>query len=384
MRIVADKNITYVESAFAELGKVVALPARELSPEAVREADLVLVRSTVRVDRALLEGSRARFVATATSGIDHLDTEWLEARGIAWAAAPGSNAPSVARWFAAGLLTTALRQGRALAGLTVGVVGVGQVGRRVEQVARALGCAVLRNDPPRARAEGETGFVPLDELLGASDVVTLHVPLDTGGPDRTLRLLDSARLARMRPGAWLVNASRGEVVESDAAIDARMQGRLGALLLDVFAGEPEVAPSLVAAADLATPHVAGHSLDGKAAGTEMVYRAACTFLGVAPRWSARRALPPLPTAALAIDARTLSDEEAALTAVRRFYRIEEDDAALRRIAALPDGDRALAFQRYRASYPERREMNGLLVEIAPPRPRALALVEALGAVRRDG
>src|SRR5438128_1826304 len=145
---------------------------------------LLLVRSTVKVDEALLGGSRARFVATATIGIDHLDTAWLDARGIAWAAAPGSNADSVAQWWTAALLTIAERRAFSLARLTVGIVGVGAIGSRVEKIAHALGCAVLRCDPPRARLEGDAGFVALPDLLAASDVITFHVPLTVGGPDR--------------------------------------------------------------------------------------------------------------------------------------------------------------------------------------------------------
>src|SRR5262249_21831184 len=147
---------------------------------AVRGADVLLCRSTLRVGEALLAHSRVKLVATATIGTDHLDLPWLASRGITVASAPGSNAPSVALWWAAALLTGAARHRLTLAGRTAGIVGVGNVGRRVEQVARALGMEVLRCDPPRARAEGSQGegsFLPLDAVVAAADVVTLHVPL---------------------------------------------------------------------------------------------------------------------------------------------------------------------------------------------------------------
>ena len=383
LRIVADKNIPYVESAFAALGEVVLLPSSALDAKAVREADLLLVRSTVKVGAPLLEGSRVRFVATATIGTDHLDIAYLDAKAIRWASAPGSNAPSVAQWWASAVLTVATARIGKLAGLVVGVVGAGNVGKRVERVAAALGCTVLRNDPPRAHAEGPDGFVSLDELCTRADIVTLHVPLTAEGPYRTHHLFDADRLGRMRQGAWLVNASRGPVVHGQALIAARSTSQIGAALLDVFEGEPGVPPALIDAADLATPHIAGHSLDGKAAGTEMVYRAACQFLDVKASWLPRRALPPLATAAIALDARDLDDEAAALMVLRRFYRIEEDDAALRHLAKLPDADRGRAFQTYRDAYGPRREPAGVSIQMRPPRLRALHLLEALGATPRN-
>ena len=379
LRIVADRNITYVEQAFADVGEVVALPSSAIDAAAVQEADLLLVRSTVKVGPALLEDSRVRFVATATIGTDHLDLPWLLGRGIEVASAPGSNAPSVALWWAAALLTTAARQGQALLGRTVGIVGVGNVGRRVEAAAVALGMKVLRCDPPRTRAEGAAGFAALDEVIAAADILTLHVPLTDEGPDRTRRLFDAARLGELRPGAWLVNACRGPVLDGAAAAAARQGGRLGALVLDVFDPEPVVPPDVVAAADIATAHIAGHSLDGKAAGTAMVYRAACAFLGQPPRWEARLALPRPSAAALSLDARELPDEAAALALVRRFYRIEPDDAALRAIAALPEAERGPRFRRFRDDYPSHREPTSVRVTTLPPRPRALALLQALGA-----
>ena len=362
---------------------MVALPAAELTRERVQGADLLLVRSTVAVGPALLDGSRVRFVATATIGIDHLDTAWLDGRRIRWASAPGSNADSVAQWFAAALLAFAARQGLTLHRRTVGVVGVGNVGSRVARVAEALGCRVLLCDPPRARAEGSEAFVALDELLERSDLVTLHVPLTTLGPDPTRHLLDEGRLGRLRRGGIVINTSRGAVLATAAAAAARRDGQLGGLILDVFEGEPGVDPEIVAACDLATPHIAGHSLDGKANGTLAIYQAACAFLGRKPAWQPRRSLPPPPLRHLSLDARSLDDQAAALTVIRRYYAIEQDDAALRELLRLPVAERGPAFARYRNQYPIRRELTGLRLQMVPPRPRALALLRALGVQTLD-
>src|SRR5689334_5916892 len=282
LRILGDANIPYLHDAFGALGQVETVPAREITPERVREVDLLLVRSTVRVNEALLSKSRVRFVATATIGIDHLDTAWLDRAGIRWASAPGSNADSVVQWFAA-----ALARVPDVAQRQLGIVGVGNVGSRIERLWRALDVKPpLLCDPPRARREGAAAFVALDEVLARCDLVTLHVPLTRSGQDATVHLVDARRLRR---DAVLINACRGEVLDSASALAVA-----NPLLLDVFEGEPAPDPRLVARAAIATPHIAGHSLDGKANGTKMIYDAACAFLGVAPTWTPPQSLPPPP------------------------------------------------------------------------------------------
>lgn len=375
LRIIADQNIPLVAQAFAELGEVVTLPSRALSPAAVHDADLVLVRSTVRVGPELLEGSRVRFVATATIGTDHLDRAWLDARGIAWAAAPGSNADSVVQWFSAALLAVARRLGLELSRLQVGIVGVGAVGGRIEQLCRALGGpAPLLCDPPRARREGAGRFLELDEVLGAADLVTFHVPLERGGADPTYHLLEQARLDRLRPGTVVINSSRGAVVDGAALERALAAGRVSAAL-DVWESEPSPSPALVERCLIATPHIAGHSLDGKVNGTRMVHQAACNFLGVTPHW--RPALPPA-TRRLELETTGRWAAELVLEAVRAGYQLEADDAALRAIARLPENTRASAFQNYRDEYPPRRELDGVPVALNPARDDVAGRLAALG------
>ncbi len=362
MRIVADANIPYLHDAFAHLGDVVTLPARELTRAAVRDADLLLVRSTVQVNRALLDGSRVRFVATATIGVDHLDSAYLDGAGIRWASAPGSNADSVVQWFAA-----AMARVPDLARRQLGIVGVGNVGGRIERLWRALDVAPpLRCDPPRQRREGGD-FIALDEIFARCDLVTLHVPLTRDGQDVTFRLVDARRL---RPGAVLVNACRGEVLDTDSALAVD-----NPLLLDVFAGEPTPDPRLVARATIATPHIAGHSLDGKANGTKMIYDAACAFAGVAPTWTPRQSLPP-PPGAVVVDRRD-DGVLAALQAVAAGYDPRADDAALR--ALVDRGDDGTGFRQYRERYPERRELDGRPVQLVAPLVDAIRMLNAYGA-----
>ena len=373
LRIVADANIPYLADAFGALGEVVTRPARELTRDNVRDADLLLVRSTVRVNEELLAGSRVRFVATATIGIDHLDTAFLDGAGIRWASAPGSNADSVVQWFAA-----AMARVPDVARRQLGIVGVGNVGSRLERLFRALDVkAPLLCDPPRARragpppkdggaegpVSGSGAFVTLDEILARCDLVTLHVPLTRSGADATFHLVDARRL---RKDAVLINACRGEVLDTASALAVD-----NTLLLDVFEGEPAPDPRLVARAAVATPHIAGHSLDGKANGTKMIYDAACAFLGVTPTWTPRESLPP-PPGAIVIDRRD-DGVPAALEAVAAGYDVAADDAAMR---AFADG---ATFRKYRERYPERRELDGRPVRFTRPLPDAIRMLNAYGA-----
>ncbi len=376
LKIVADRAISHAKVAFSSLGEVVLLRAEEICAEIVRDADLLLVRSTVQVNSALLGESRVRFVATATAGVEHLETTWLASHNIAWAAAPGANAGSVLQWWTAALLTWAERREIDVAGWTVGVVGVGAIGHRVAEVAAALGCRVLLCDPPRARREGSYGFVELKTLLAESDLVTLHVPLERMGPDATHHLLGEKEIAQLRRGAIVINASRGAVVDTYAFAAARRASQVSGLLLDVFENEPDIAPEVVEACDLATPHIAGYSENGKVAGTLAIYRAACAHLQQIPQWVPERS----PSSALSIDTRASDDLGTILLVLRRYYNIEEDDRALRELVRTID--RAARFQRYRAHYPVRRELDGLRLELIPPRPRAERVLQQLGARTR--
>jgi erythronate-4-phosphate dehydrogenase len=379
VRIVSDRNIPYAAEAFAELGEVVCLPASQIDAASVRDADLLLCRSTLKVNAALLAGSRVRFVGTAVIGTDHLDVPWLEAHGIKWASAPGSNADSVALWWMCALTTLCRREQIDLGALRVGVIGVGHVGGRVARLARALGHEPMLCDPPRARIEGGAGFVSLDAIVRSADLVSLHVPLSNDGDDATRGLLSAERLARLRPSTIVLNACRGEVVDA-AALTEALHARTLRGLLDVFPGEPSPDPALVAGAAIATPHIAGHSLDGKVNGTDAVYRAACAFLGRAPSYDVHARLAPPAPRSITLDAHGRSDAEVLGDALSAYYDIERDDAALRAIVAGPASGRGAAFRAYRDDYPARREPKGVTVTLAQPRARVAAVLDVLGMV----
>jgi erythronate-4-phosphate dehydrogenase len=384
MLIVADRNIVFAREAFESLGEVRLMRGREMTPAAVRDATLLLVRSITPVNRALLEGSAVRFVATATIGRDHVDTEYLRDAGVAFAAAPGSNANSVAEYITAALLVLARRQGKPLEGRTIGIVGAGNVGSRVAAKVRALGMRERLNDPPLQRATGEAKYRPVAELMDC-DFITLHVPLEKGGPDPTWHMVGADFLARMRPEAALLNSSRGAVVDNGALIEALRAGpstklragRPGAAALDVWEGEPHIRPALLAKAALATPHIAGYSFDGKVNGTEMIYRAACAFLGRKPDWSPARCMPPPLIPEIELQPSPAEPEESLREAVLKVCPIERDDAALRKLAGLPPAEQGSYFDRLRAEYPVRREFQNTTVRLCGADPAAGGLVGKL-------
>ncbi len=354
LTIVADENMPRVREAFAPLGTVRTLPGRTLTAADVRDADALLVRSVTRVDRALLAGSRVRFVGTATIGTDHLDLDWLSAAGITVASAPGCNAESVVEYVLSALcvvdgLLAALLERRC----RVGIVGVGNVGGRLARRLNALGIEVVGCDPFLEGAP--VPLRPLDEVL-AADVVCLHTPLTRGGDHPTWHLLDDARIAALRPGTVLLNAGRGEVVDN-AALLARLRRAADLqVVLDVWEGEPAIDAELLRRVMLGTPHIAGYSQDGKLAGTRMVLEACCRCFGLpVPAMAGESGRPRL-----RLDAR-LDAVELLRSALLQGYDIRADDDRLR--AALRDDETGAAFDALRRHYPVRRELAAFDVEV---------------------
>jgi len=376
VKIVADANIPLLEDAFGPLGDLVVLAADRITPDAVRDADALLVRSVTRVGAPLLASSRVRFVATATIGVDHVDQPYLASRGIGFASAEGSNARSVAEYVLAALLVLAARRGRRLAGQVLGVVGVGHVGGRVAHMAETMGMTVLRHDPPLARTTGDPIYVPLD-ALAAADIVTLHVPLTHEGPDATDHLVAAPFLDRLKRGATLLNTSRGRVAAGTALRAAIDDGRLGALVLDVWEGEPEIDLALLDRTDLATPHIAGYSFDGKVNGTRQVPEAFCRHFSLHRPWDPSPLLPPPARPHVALS-EGIDVEEAVGRAVAAAYPIEADDARLRAVRDLPPDARGRYFSNLRRDYPVRREFPATRVDLASPDPALTARLTALG------
>jgi erythronate-4-phosphate dehydrogenase len=377
MNIVADRNLPLAAEIFGPLGDLRLIDTPDFRPETVRGADVLIVRSETKVGPALLNGSRVGFVGTASIGTDHLDLEYLAARAIAFANAPGCNSHSAKEYIAAALLEAGRRLGFSLRGSSIGVVGVGAVGSKVARAAEALGLNVRLNDPPLSRATGDLRYVPLDALMGA-DILTLHVPLTKSGLDPTFHLFDEARFARLKSAPLLFNSSRGAVVETGALKKALAAGRVRAAVLDVWEGEPDIDAELLDQALIGTAHVAGYSLEGKIRAVRLVRDAVVRHFGLDA--ANRPPLEPGPAAlpAIAVPAGFSPDEDVVRAAVSSAYDIAFDDRLLRTSQARPAAGRPAAFARLRSEYRVRREFSARTVSLPADRTAAGAVLAALG------
>ncbi|MCP1500787.1 erythronate-4-phosphate dehydrogenase [Pseudomonas migulae] len=377
MLIVADENIPLLDAFFEGFGEIRRVPGRSIDRATVEQADVLLVRSVTNVNRSLLEGSKVRFVGTCTIGTDHLDLDYFQQTGITWSSAPGCNARGVVDYVLGSLLTLAEIEGADLTQRTYGVVGAGEVGGRLVKVLQGLGWNVLVCDPPRQAAEGG-GFVSLEQIVEQCDVISLHTPLKKHGAGTTWHLFDKNRLNQLKPGAWLINASRGPVVDNAALCEVLLQREDLQAVLDVWEGEPEVDVALAELCVLATPHIAGYSLDGKQRGTAQIYQAYCEFLGQPAQVSLNDLLPAPWLSQVTLHAD--SDPAWALAMLcRGVYDPRRDDADFRRSLVGSVSEQRAAFDGLRKHYPSRREIDGLQVRIEGDSPALQKIVAALGA-----
>ena len=377
LRIVADENIPYVEQAFDDLGSVKCYPGRRMTADLLADANVLLVRSITPVGHDLLQNTPVQFVGTATIGAEHIDHAYLQRRNIAFADAAGSNADSVAQYLSTTLLTLAQRFSLQLAGKTIGIIGVGNIGARIEKIAQTLAMTALPNDPPLQRRSDDSRFVSLNDALHA-DFVTLHVPLTRGGHDPTYHLLNENNLPLCTPRTFLINTARGPVVDNHA-LKAHLQAQqLGPTVLDVWENEPNIDPDLLDLVTISTPHIAGYSLDGKVNGAVMLHRALCRWLNRPDNLQASDLLPPPIIPSIELDTTDAPDELLIAQACTAIYNIMHDDAQMRHLAQLPPQQHAMYFDQLRKNYPVRREAANTHVKLNPPRPTLARKLAALG------
>ncbi|MBP5954043.1 4-phosphoerythronate dehydrogenase PdxB [Pseudomonas anatoliensis] len=378
MLIVADENIPLLDAFFAGFGEIRRVPGRSIDRATVEQADVLLVRSVTSVNRALLEGSKVRFVGTCTIGTDHLDLEYFNEAGIAWSSAPGCNARGVVDYVLGSLMTLAEIEGVDLTQRTYGVVGAGEVGGRLITVLKGLGWNVKVCDPPRQSAEGGD-YLSLEQIIEQCDVISLHTPLTRSGDGATWHLFDQQRLQQLKPGAWLINAARGPVVDNAALREVLLEREDLQAVLDVWEAEPEVDVALAELCVLATPHIAGYSLDGKQRGTAQIYQAYCEFIDQPANIQLSDLLPAPWLSEVTLHAD--SDPAWALAMMcRGVYDPRRDDADFRRSLVGNVGEQRAAFDVLRKQYPVRREIEGLKVRIEGHSPKLRQIVTALGAV----
>ncbi|MEM8485392.1 MAG: 4-phosphoerythronate dehydrogenase [Bacteroidota bacterium] len=358
--ILSEEKILFATDAFGNLGNITLCKGNRLTAKDLNYIDILLIRSGTRVDHALLAGTPVQFVASATVGTDHVDKAYLVSRNVPFYHAPACNAESVVEYVLAALYEVAARQKTTLKGKTVGIVGAGSIGGRLAKRLPALGMQILVNDPPQfGNKPGHTHPFPvvsLDTLLAQSDIVTTHTPLTKTGAHATHHLLDKARLLQMKPDAWLVNAARGAIVSNEALKSVLKAGHLGAVILDVWEYEPEIDTELLSLVDIGTPHIAGHSYEGKVNGTIQIYEAFTAHYGVDGGWEPASILQPTAEDQLLLEmpAVPVDDEAWMLNVIRQMYDIRADDAAFRALLSLPKVEQGAFFLASRKGYPRRR------------------------------
>ena len=347
LKIVADNKVPFLKGALENLARVAYYRGSEIGPHHVKDADAMIVRTRTRCNEQLLGGSSVKYIATATIGFDHIDDNYCTANGISWSSAPGCNSGSVLQYVASALAHISSVSGKNFGELSLGIVGVGHVGKKVEKLARLLGMKVLLNDPPRERNEGGAAFTHLDRLLERSDIVTLHVPLNRKGDDCTFHLAGGNFFDVLKPQAWFINTSRGEVMETKVLIRSLTGRHLAGSIIDVWENEPFIDKQLLKLSEIATPHIAGYSLDGKANGTARSVRAISRFFGLGlDHWYPENIPAPV-NGLINIEEDYGSVESLMRRLFLRCYDIRDDSF---RLKADPGN-----FELFRDNYPPRRE-----------------------------
>jgi erythronate-4-phosphate dehydrogenase len=370
MKFIIDDKIPYIQGVLEQFVEVIYIPGAEITAENIKHADAIFIRTRTVCNEQFLSGSSVRFIATATIGYDHIDTDYCDKAGIVWTNAPGCNSKSVEQYIASVLFVLARRKNFQLKGKIIGVVGVGQVGSKVARVCELFGMKVLLNDPPRARAEKMENFCSLEEIIQNADIVTFHVPLNMAGKDATFHMADKQFFNALKRKPFVINSSRGEVMDSLSAKTEIQKGQISGLVIDCWENEPHIDLELLAMTDLASPHIAGYSRDGKANGTQMCIQAASRFFGLGiDNWQAMQIeLPDQTTIELA--GLNLSEEEILATAVLATYDLRKDDAAFRNNPEL--------FEKLRGDYPVRREFTSYTIKMKNIGAKTKAKLNALG------
>lgn len=354
MKIIIDDKIPYIKGAFEQVAEVVYLPGHKTTPEVVKDANALVTRTRTFCNEKLLNGSSVKFIATATIGFDHIDTDYCTKAGIRWTNAPGCNAESVNQYIASALFSWSLKKRQELAGKTIGIVGVGNVGSKVARLCEVIGMKVLLNDPPRERIEGPAKFVSLKEIQEEAEIITFHVPLNHSGDDKTYHMVDEKFILALKRKPLIINSCRGEVFDSEPVKPATKGGKFSGLILDCWENEPDLDLELMEMCDFATPHVAGYSKDGKANGTKMSVQAISRFfnLGIDTWEPSKIELPENPV--IKIDGNQRREYSILAEAILSTYSIETDDETLREAPGM--------FEKLRGDYPVRREFGAYTIE----------------------
>lgn len=346
MKIIIDNKIPYIKEAVRTIAdEIVYVPGKDFTPELVRDADALIIRTRTHCNRELLEGSRVKFIATATIGFDHIDTDYCQQAGIEWTNAPGCNSASVAQYVQSSLLIWKSLRNKELSGLTIGIVGVGNVGSKTAKVAQDFGMRVLLNDLPREKKEGSGSFTSLNKIAEECDIITFHVPLYKEGNYKTFHLADREFFQSLKRKPIIINTSRGEVIDTDALLEALNNQTISDAIIDVWEHEPDINRELLEKVMIGTPHIAGYSADGKANATRMSLDAICRFFQIKGKYEINAPAPDSPI----------------------IYAKNHEEALLQMYNPTNDSDRLKTqpelFETLRGDYPLRREEEAYIINI---------------------
>jgi erythronate-4-phosphate dehydrogenase len=349
MRIAADKNIMFAKEAFSTLGEVKLFDLDEITNENIRDFDILLVRSTIKVDENLLSDTKIKFVGSAVAGTDHIDIEYLESQNIGFSSAAGCNARSVAEY----VMTVIYAFSGNPKDLCVGIIGVGNTGGKVAEILHKLGIKTLLNDPILEK-QGISGFSSLDEIAKKSDIITLHTPLTKSGEYKTEGLLGEDFFAKMKQNALLIQASRGTVCDEDALIKVKNK------VIDVWASEPSVNLNLAKTCFLCTPHIAGHSFDGKINGTKIIYENCCNFFFQMPKFNFNAEV------FAKIEKQTIEYKGSIAEILLKCCQIDKNTEEFRKLLEISDeNERRNIFKKQRENYHKRLEFSHYEIKNTP-------------------
>jgi len=368
MKIVTDNKIPFLKGVFEPFAEVVYLPGDKIKKSQLKDADALLTRSITQCKNELLEGTSIKLIASATIGDDHIDKEFCRLNNIRWTTAKGCNAKAVEQYVYSALFALSETFGLELFRMTIGIVGVGTIGSLIEKVVRTIGMRVLLNDPPRVRNEGSNGFVALDQIQKEADIITLHVPLLLAGEDKTFNLLDRMFFERLERPVILINTSRGQVIDSEALMDAINIGKVKHCVLDVWENEPDINQELLRIASIGTPHIAGYSVEGKAKATEMIVKSVNDFFNL----PLKTKIPGLDTKSrtIKLNCKYFNEQQCILKAILTAYNILDDDKLLRKNPS--------EFEKIRGNYKFRRENSGYSLDMKTPDKDTVRILREMG------
>lgn len=349
MKIIADKNIPFLKGIAEDFGDVTYLSGSEFTKESIKNADTLIVRTVTRFDKEILDGSSVKLICSATIGYDHIDTEYCDRHGISWKNAPGCNSGSVQQYIASALITIARQKNFSLEGKTIGIVGVGNVGKKVAAISELLGLRVLKNDPPRKDSENSNEFVDIETIKREADIITFHTPLIKEGKYTTYHLADKNFFNSLEKKPIIINSARGGIIDTTAIKDAIKHGQISGAVIDCWENEPNIDLEYLNMVDIATPHIAGYSADGKANATRMSLQSIADYWSLPKEPIQKISIPPIDSATIDYD---------------QYHSIE--DAILYTYNLLNDCKKLLdnpdQFSNLRGNYPLRREYGAYTIE----------------------